>query len=116
MKRLISVLAIALILTIMPWGTANSLDAPVRLDAAYYDHPWGGEHKFGDVPNPIPDPGDTLPVIKRTSSFRSWITTWFLNSIYYLNFLPNDDITTDVIVDTNTNNDATNNNNKGSNK
>ena len=40
MKRLISVLAIALILTMMSWGTANSVDAPVKLKRVQYDHPW----------------------------------------------------------------------------
>jgi len=108
MKRLISVLAIALILTMMSWGTANSVDAPVKLRIVQYDHPWGGEHDSGDFPNPIFEPEDPLPDIKRSSSFRSWITNWFFNSIYYLNFLPKDDITIDVNEDTNTNNDATN--------
>ena len=113
MKRLNSVLAIALILTMMSWGTANSVDAPVKLKKVQYDHPWGGEHYQGDFPNPIPDPGDPDPNIERSSSFRSWLTNWFINSIYYLNFLPKDDITIEVIEDTNTNNDANNNNNRG---
>ena len=116
MKRLISVLAIALILTMMLWGTANSVDSPVKLMTVQYDHPWGGDHQNGDFPNPIPDPEDPVPYIERSSSFRSWITNWFFNSIYYLNFLPKDDITIDVIEDTNTNNDATNYNNKGTSK
>ena len=113
MKRLISVLAIALILTMMSWGTANSADAPVKLKIVQWDHPWGGDHQNGDFPILIPDPDDPVPDIKRSSSFRSWITNWFFNSIYYLNFLPKDDITVDVIEDTNTNNDATNYNYKG---
>ncbi len=116
MKRLISVLAIALILTMMSWGTANSLDAPEKLIVVNYDHPWGGEHDNGDFPTLIPDPEDPLPEIKRSSGFRSWITNWFYNSIYYLNFLPKDDITVDVIEDTNTYNDATNYNYTGTGK
>jgi len=113
MKRLISVLAIALILTMMSWGTVNSIDAPVKLRKVQYDHPWGGEHDQGDVPNPLPDPEDPVPDIEKSSSFRSWITNWFFNSIYYLKFLPKDDITIDVIEDTNTNNDANNNRGTG---
>ena len=92
MKRLISVLAVALILTMMSWGTANSADAPVKLRVVQYDHPWGGDHQNGDFPNPISDPEDPLPEIERSSTFRSWITNWFFNSIYYLNFLPKKDI------------------------
>ena len=113
MKRLIAVLAIALILTMMSWGTANSIGAPVRLEIVHYDHPWGGDHENGDFPNPIIKPKDPVPDIQLSSGFRSWITNWFINSIYYLNFLPKDDITIDVIEDTNTDNDATNSNNKG---
>ncbi|MCH9024745.1 MAG: hypothetical protein IH931_05355 [candidate division Zixibacteria bacterium] len=116
MKRLISVLAIALILTMMSWGTANSVDAPEKLIVVNYDHPWGGEHDNGDFPGPIPEPIDPTPDVQRSSNFRSWITNWFFNSIYYLNFLQKGNITIDVIEDTNTNNDATNYNYKGTGK
>ena len=116
MKRLISVLAMALILTMMSWGTANSIGAPVRMEIVLYDHPWGGDHQNGDFPNPSPDPKDPPQYVQKTGGFTSWITNWFLNSIYYLNFLPKDNSTVDVIEDTNTYNDATNYNYTGSSK
>ena len=116
MKRLISVLAMALILIMMSGGTAYALDAPVKLRIVQYDHPWGGDHQNGDFPNPSPDPKDPPQYVQKTGGFTSWITNWFLNSIYYLNLLPKSDITIDVTEDTNTDNDATNYNYTGSNK
>ncbi len=116
MKRFISVLAMALILIMMSWGTAYAVGAPIELKKVQYDHPWGGDHQNGDLPDPLPDPRDPPPNVQKTGGFTSWTTNWFLNSIYYLNLLPKGDITTDVIEDTKTDNDATNYNYTGSSK
>ena len=115
MKRLISVLAIALILIMMSWGTANSVSGP-NLRLVTYDHPWGGDHYDNDLPDPILVPIKPVPDTELSGSFRYWITNWFYNSIYYLNFLPKDNSTVDVIEDTNTYNDATNYNYTGTGK
>ena len=114
MKRLKSVLAIALILTMMTWGSAYSLDAPVKIDAVQYDHPWGGDHQNQDFPLPVVDPKDPKPDIQKTSGFRSWVTNWFYNSILYLGFNPKSDITIEVIDNNST--DATNSNYTGTGK
>ncbi len=116
MKRLISVLAMALILTMMSWGTVNSVGAPEKLIVVNYDHPWGGDHQSDDFPFSISDPKGPVTDVQKTGGFTSWITNWFLNSIYYLNILPKSDITIDVTEDTNTKNDATNSNYMGSGK
>ena len=115
MKRLISVLAIALILIMMSWGTANSVGAP-KVHLVTDDHPWGGDQYYNDPPEPILAPEEPVPDFKLSSKFRSWITKWYYNSIYYLNFLPKDDITVDAIEDTNTNNNVTNYNYEGTGK
>jgi len=115
MKRLISVLAIALILIMMSWGTANSVGAP-KVHLVTDDHPWGGDHYGNNLPEPILSPNKPVPDSELSSSFRSWITKWYYNSIYYLNFLPKDDITVDAIENTNTNNNVTNYNYEGTGK
>ncbi len=116
MKRLISVLAMALILTMMSWGTVTAVGAPEKLAELNYDHPWGGDHQTDDFPLSISDPKGPVTDIQKSGGFTSWITNWFLNSIYYLNLLPKGDITTDITDDTNTDNDATNYNYTGSSK
>ncbi|MEE8148971.1 MAG: hypothetical protein V3T75_00845 [candidate division Zixibacteria bacterium] len=115
MKRFISVLAIALILIMMSWGTANS-DIGPQLHLVTYDHPWGGDQYYNDPPGPILAPKEPVPDSELSSSFRSWITKWYYNSIYYLNFLPKDDNTVDAIENTNTNSNVTNYNYEGTGK
>lgn len=47
MKRLIPVLAIALVLVLCSWDDASALRYPdeIRLETVQWDHPWGGEQQ-----------------------------------------------------------------------
>ncbi len=107
MKRLIPVLAMALILSTTMWGSVFALDAPEKIREVNYDHPWGGDHQNPGSPLPIPDPEPKDPPADLSPSFDfgSWLTLWFYNSTYYLEFLPKGDGSVEVIEDE-TNNDT----------
>ena len=108
MKRLIPVLALALILSTTMWSSALALDAPVKLRTVQYDHPWGGDHQNPGTPLPVPDPDPKDPPADQSPSydFASWLTLWFYNSTYYLEFLPKGDGSVEVIEEDETSNDT----------
>lgn len=108
MKRLIPVLAMALILSTTMWGSVLALGAPFRLGEVQYDHPWGGDSQNPGTPQPAPDPEPKDPGTDQSLSFdfASWLTLWFYNSTYYLDFLPKGDGSIEVIEETETNNDT----------
>ncbi len=86
MKRLIPVLAIALILILTTWDDASSRRYPdVRLDEPIYDHPWGGDQN--DPNQPInystTTPGQNeLTII---GIIKTWNYRIFFNGSTFLN-------------------------------
>lgn len=112
MKRLIPVLAIALILVLTLWSDAFSRRyAPIRKEQVNLDHPWGGESQ-GDFEGPIiSSSSDPVTEYNTRFTFRGWLQNWFFNSIYYLKFKPTEpeaDRPIIIIDDGNSNNQNSN--------
>jgi hypothetical protein len=77
MKRLISVLAIALILILTGWDDASSRRyADVRIDEPIYDHPWGGEQDEPDRPIGYSPTTTTITTVNYDLTIIGIIKTW----------------------------------------
>ena len=76
MKRLIPVLAVALILVFFAWDDAASKRYPeLRLETVQWDHPWGGEQHNNDNPPFM----DSTPSNADELVFLDIVKFWYRN-------------------------------------
>ena len=80
MKRLVFVLAVALILMLMPFGTAYAWRGPVLEEPPTDSHPWGGEEYQDGNSEPMPTSVTGVPTLERADFIG--IGAWFYQYAY----------------------------------
>ena len=102
MKRLISVLAITLILILATWDNASSMRFPnITIEVVHFDHPWGGEQ---NTTNP-PAVNSTTPIVKDDFIIVRIMKYWNYRILHNASTLIKPEVsgTTTTTTETNTN-------------
>jgi hypothetical protein len=98
MKRLIPVLAVALILILTSWDSADARRyPPVRIDEIQYDHPWGGEQNNPNPPMTLSGSSTYKEKTTIISRLKTWNYKYLFGGLLLL-FENSQETTTEIVT------------------